>query len=188
MACLRATFWVSSEHLLVLLAPDARLILDSLEHARCLLCLGATSWVRVPAVAAAMTCISMLKQAAGRKVPGPCSGRPSTADVHCYLSVQDQPCSGQKALPCARGVCPYNVPTCMGDVWVADLAGMSPPATNRDVCGCSLSWPAGCCRYGYRGFYDRKSKPVVLTKKVVEGIQLQGGTILGTSRGGADIK
>eukprot|EP00891_Asterochloris_glomerata_P002507 jgi/Astpho2/2507/e_gw1.00048.51.1_t len=43
-------------------------------------------------------------------------------------------------------------------------------------------------KYGYRGFYDRKSKPVVLTKKVVEGIQLQGGTILGTSRGGADIK
>jgi hypothetical protein len=39
-----------------------------------------------------------------------------------------------------------------------------------------------------RGFYDQASKPVVLTKKVVDGIQLQGGTILGTSRGGANMK
>jgi len=33
-------------------------------------------------------------------------------------------------------------------------------------------------RYGYKGFYDRAHKPIVLTRKVVEGIQLQGGTIL----------
>ncbi len=45
-----------------------------------------------------------------------------------------------------------------------------------------------CARYGYKGFYNRKQKPVVLNSKAVEGIQLQGGTILGTSRGGADIK
>ena len=43
-------------------------------------------------------------------------------------------------------------------------------------------------KYGFRGFYDVKNKPVVLSKKTVDGIQLQGGTILGTSRGGADIK
>ncbi|CAK0755833.1 hypothetical protein CVIRNUC_002405 [Coccomyxa viridis] len=43
-------------------------------------------------------------------------------------------------------------------------------------------------RYGYKGFYDRRHKPIVLTRKVVEGIQLAGGTILGTSRGGADIR
>ncbi|KAK9809983.1 hypothetical protein WJX72_002965 [[Myrmecia] bisecta] len=43
-------------------------------------------------------------------------------------------------------------------------------------------------RYGYRGFYDRDYRPIVLRRKVVEDIQLQGGTILGTSRGGADIK
>lgn len=43
-------------------------------------------------------------------------------------------------------------------------------------------------RYGYRGFYDKKFKPVTLTRKYVEGIQLEGGTMLGTSRGGADIK
>lgn len=43
-------------------------------------------------------------------------------------------------------------------------------------------------RYGYRGFYDRDDRPVVLTRRSVDGIQLQGGTILGTSRGGADIK
>eukprot|EP00878_Enallax_costatus_P001477 GHUV01001628.1.p1 GENE.GHUV01001628.1~~GHUV01001628.1.p1 ORF type:complete len:516 (+),score=141.69 GHUV01001628.1:418-1965(+) len=43
-------------------------------------------------------------------------------------------------------------------------------------------------RYGFRGFYDKEHKPVVLTKRSVDGIQLQGGTILGTSRGGANIK
>lgn len=43
-------------------------------------------------------------------------------------------------------------------------------------------------KYGFKGFYDRTHKPVVLTQKYVEGIQLKGGTILGTSRGGADIK
>jgi hypothetical protein len=53
----------------------------------------------------------------------------------------------------------------------------------RGNCRCSAA-----CRYGYRGFYDRDDKPVVLTRRSVDGIQLQGGTILGTSRGGADIK
>lgn len=43
-------------------------------------------------------------------------------------------------------------------------------------------------RYGYRGFYDPENKPIVLTKKSIDGIHLQGGTMLGTSRGGADIK
>lgn len=42
-------------------------------------------------------------------------------------------------------------------------------------------------RYGLKGFYDRTRKSVKLTPAAVEGIQLQGGTILGTSRGGADI-
>jgi hypothetical protein len=32
------------------------------------------------------------------------------------------------------------------------------------------------------------NKPIPLTKQSVDGIQLQGGTILGTSRGGANIK
>ncbi|KAF6260633.1 phosphofructokinase family protein [Scenedesmus sp. NREL 46B-D3] len=43
-------------------------------------------------------------------------------------------------------------------------------------------------RYGFKGFYDKEHKPTVLTKRSVDGIQLQGGTILGTSRGGANIK
>eukprot|EP00197_Chlamydomonas_leiostraca_P002149 CAMPEP_0202858042 /NCGR_PEP_ID=MMETSP1391-20130828/732_1 /ASSEMBLY_ACC=CAM_ASM_000867 /TAXON_ID=1034604 /ORGANISM="Chlamydomonas leiostraca, Strain SAG 11-49" /LENGTH=533 /DNA_ID=CAMNT_0049536911 /DNA_START=71 /DNA_END=1672 /DNA_ORIENTATION=+ len=43
-------------------------------------------------------------------------------------------------------------------------------------------------KYGFRGFYDPTSKPVTLTKGSVDGIQLQGGTILGTSRGGANIR
>ncbi len=44
--------------------------------------------------------------------------------------------------------------------------------------------PAVC----HRGFYDPQVKPIVLSKRVVDGIQLQGGTILGTSRGGANIR
>lgn len=42
-------------------------------------------------------------------------------------------------------------------------------------------------RYGLKGFYDKMRKSIKLTSAAVEGIQLQGGTILGTSRGGADI-
>jgi len=42
-------------------------------------------------------------------------------------------------------------------------------------------------RFGFKGFYDKHHKPVVLTKQSVDGIHLEGGTILGTSRGGADI-
>ncbi|EFN58628.1 hypothetical protein CHLNCDRAFT_29926 [Chlorella variabilis] len=38
-------------------------------------------------------------------------------------------------------------------------------------------------RFGFRGFYDRDHKPVVLTRRMVEEIHLEGGTILGTSRG-----
>ena len=43
-------------------------------------------------------------------------------------------------------------------------------------------------RYGFKGFYDRTTKPVVLTRKSVDGVHLQGGTLLGTSRGGADMR
>ncbi|KAI8470369.1 MAG: phosphofructokinase family protein [Monoraphidium minutum] len=43
-------------------------------------------------------------------------------------------------------------------------------------------------RYGLRGFYDRDAKPVTLTRRAVDGIHLKGGTVLGTSRGGANIQ
>lgn len=33
-------------------------------------------------------------------------------------------------------------------------------------------------RYGLRGFYDRTSKPILLSPSVVDGIHLKGGTIL----------
>jgi hypothetical protein len=44
------------------------------------------------------------------------------------------------------------------------------------------------CRYGFQGFYNSTCKPIVLTNSTVDNIQLQGGTILGTSRGGANIR
>ena len=81
--CPRATFLGSSKHLLVLLAPFARLILDSLEHAECWLCLGATSWGRVPAVAAAMTCNSPLHAESGSRAA--CTGALHEQALSCCL-------------------------------------------------------------------------------------------------------
>eukprot|EP00798_Chlamydomonas_sp_ICE-L_P022355 gene22355-29450_t len=43
-------------------------------------------------------------------------------------------------------------------------------------------------KYGFRGLSDPCGSPMLLTKRSVDGVQLQGGTILGTSRGKADIK
>jgi Phosphofructokinase len=43
-------------------------------------------------------------------------------------------------------------------------------------------------RFGLRGFYSSERKPVVMDRHFVDGIHLKGGTVLGTSRGGADIK
>jgi len=43
-------------------------------------------------------------------------------------------------------------------------------------------------RYGLRGFYERDAKPITLTRSLVDGIHLKGGTMLGTSRGGANVK
>lgn len=40
-------------------------------------------------------------------------------------------------------------------------------------------------RYGFRGFYEGP-EPIELCPKTVQGIQLSGGTILGTARGGSD--
>lgn len=40
----------------------------------------------------------------------------------------------------------------------------------------------------HRFAHVQENKPIPLTKRSVDGIQLQGGTILGTSRGGANMK
>jgi 6-phosphofructokinase 1 len=43
-------------------------------------------------------------------------------------------------------------------------------------------------RNGFHGFYSKKYKPIALTRKMVDEIQLEGGTVLGTSRERADIR
>ena len=40
---------------------------------------------------------------------------------------------------------------------------------------------------GYKGFYDPATPPIILTAESVENIHHEGGTILGSSRGGFDI-
>jgi len=43
------------------------------------------------------------------------------------------------------------------------------------------------CRGGYGGFHDEHRKPIMLTPDMVDQIHHEGGTILGSSRGGFDI-
>ncbi|CAD7701879.1 unnamed protein product [Ostreobium quekettii] len=43
-------------------------------------------------------------------------------------------------------------------------------------------------QYGLRGFYDPSIRPITLHKELVNDIHLRGGTMLGTSRGGADVE
>lgn len=38
-------------------------------------------------------------------------------------------------------------------------------------------------KYGLRGFYERDDKPVTLTRRMVDGIHLKGGTMLVSVRG-----
>lgn len=39
-------------------------------------------------------------------------------------------------------------------------------------------------RYGLRGFYERDFKPITLTRRVVDGVHLKGGTLLVRKGGG----
>lgn len=43
-------------------------------------------------------------------------------------------------------------------------------------------------RYGFKGFYDKTRRPITLSRRMVDDIQLEGGTMLGTSRERADIR
>jgi len=43
-------------------------------------------------------------------------------------------------------------------------------------------------RGGYRGFHDPELPPIVLTPSIVENIHHDGGTVLGSSRGGFDLE
>jgi 6-phosphofructokinase 1 len=42
--------------------------------------------------------------------------------------------------------------------------------------------------YGYRGFFESGLTIEKLTRKNVQNIHLEGGSVLGTSRGGGDVK
>lgn len=42
--------------------------------------------------------------------------------------------------------------------------------------------------YGYRGFFEEGLQKLNLTKEFVRDIHLEGGSVLGTSRGGGDVK
>lgn len=45
------------------------------------------------------------------------------------------------------------------------------------ACACAQDNILGI-RYGLRGFYERDFKPITLTRSVVDGIHLKGGTLL----------
>ena len=46
----------------------------------------------------------------------------------------------------------------------------------------------GCLQGGYRGFYDPAYRPIELTPELVQNIHHEGGTVLGSSRGGFDLE
>ena len=41
---------------------------------------------------------------------------------------------------------------------------------------------------GYAGFHDPNLEPIILTPELVENIHYEGGTVLGSSRGGFDLE
>lgn len=43
-------------------------------------------------------------------------------------------------------------------------------------------------RGGFKGFYDPNTPPIELTPTIVENIHHEGGTVLGSSRGGFDLE
>ena len=78
-----------------------------------------------------------------------------------------------------------NALTTQSSVWTRCVTTHMPKSECDFMClrtyACALphsSYERIVRRYGYKGFYDRKNKPIVLTRKVVDGIHLQGGTIL----------
>lgn len=63
------------------------------------------------------------------------------------------------------------------------ILGMPVPASGSCCVGPHLLWLV-YCRYGIRGFHAKDAKPVVLTRKIIEGIHLTGRAPQGT---GLDI-
>ncbi|CAM9460906.1 unnamed protein product [Heterosigma akashiwo] len=77
---------------------------------------------------------------------------------------------------------------------IVTCGGLCPGLNNviRDIYH-SLTQLYGCehvmgIRGGYAGFYDASLEPLRLTDELVAGIHHQGGTLLGSSRGGFDLE
>ena len=133
-------------------------------------CAGATA--TIPSSAATSTATSRLLDNGADDVCVPLP--PWAVRAGAREVIYFDPAQTTAAIVTCGGLCPGLNDVIQG--LVIKLASYGVPAGN--VLG---------VRGGLRGFYDRAAKPVPLTKAEVEGIQLQGGTILGTSRGGADI-
>ena len=90
-------------------------------------------------------------------------------------TIYHNPATTTAAIVTCGGLCPGLNDVVQGIVYKLTDYGVSPDR----ILG---------IRNGFKGFYAKDKKPMTpLGRDQVDGIHLQGGTMLGTSRGGADI-
>ncbi|EFN59177.1 hypothetical protein CHLNCDRAFT_29590 [Chlorella variabilis] len=79
-----------------------------------------------------------------------------------------QPASTRMAIVCSGGICP-------GENDVVRALALDYGVREGNILGIRLGW---------RGFYSKTHKPIMLTRQAVEDIHLEGGTVLGTCEAG----
>lgn len=100
----------------------------------------------------------------------PCAIRSGPREV-----IYHSPASTQMAIVTCGGLCPGLNDVVRGIV----LKALDYGVPEKNILG---------IRYGFKGFYSKTHRPIILTRKMVDDIQLEGGTMLGTSRERPDIK
>jgi len=116
---------------------------------------------------------------------------PYLSDLHCGADGKEPPLSFEEAGPRARLFFKGEDVT----AGIVTCGGLCPGLNDviRTIV-MELHWEYGVkkilgFRYGYEGMSsNRRREPMMLTHDVVKGIQHEGGTILGTSRGPQDVK
>jgi len=117
-------------------------------------------------------------------------GNPSSAGAHCgetcdfmpewciragpRAEIYHEPAEVHAAIVTCGGLCPG-----LNDVIRQIVVTLETGYEVKNITG---------IRYGYRGFFEDGLEPMKLTRKSVDEVHLKGGSMLGTSRGGGDVK
>ena len=111
-----------------------------------------------------------MKESEGTYIPlPPCALRAGPRET-----IYSNPIATQVAIVTCGGLCPGLNDVIRGIV----LKCLDYGVPEKNIIG---------IRHGFRGFYDKKHRPIQLSRKMVDEIQLEGGTMLGTSRDRADF-